>query len=220
MVTIVGHQIIKVILLYFIGLFTFFPTFAESLTIISPPDGSTYAFGKAVPVNVMNSNGDTAISYTATFICAAGTYQVAGLTLGLTYMIVPAGLHGLTNLIVTAAAGTTAVTTINIDEPVCPTPPPLPIYAPSERNPYILPPLEAPQCPRPCSPIPNTQCVLPNRRTIRAFNSPFENTNRRSSIIRRTCNRSSRLSSTKQKGQLSRKHCQSPLVTKGSCRIE
>lgn len=229
MVTIISHHIIRAILLFLAIFYPLFSIFVNSLTINSPIDGSTYIFGTAIPVNVMNSGEDTASTYTATFVCSAGTYQVTGLTIGKTYMLIPAGLHGLTNLVVTAAAGITAVATIDINGPVCPTPPPVPIYSPSELNPCRncpcplpplppLPPIE-PSCANPCYPVPNPLCDPPPRkRTQCDFYAPISNNDRYSWGRPRCSKRVSKVSSPRQSGQFLRKNCYSPIVMEKSFR--
>lgn len=159
MVTSTINNVIRALI--YIYLLLIFSSFVKSLNIVSPTDGSTFVFGTLIPVNVVNSDIDTATIYTVTFVCSAGTYQVTGLALGTTYTLIPAGLHGLTNLIVTAAGGTTAVTTIQITAPVPPTPCPSPTYAPTAYYPSNRCPLSANfeiECPRPSYLTHNTHC--------------------------------------------------------------
>lgn len=165
MVTSTINNIIHAIFLIFF--FSIFSNFVTSLNIVSPTDGSTFVFGTLIPVNVVNSNIDTATVYTLTFVCSAGTYQVTGLALGTNYTLIPAGLHGLTNLIATAAGGTTAVTAIQITAPVPPTPCPSPNYAPTACFPSNSCPLSAnveTECPRPCYTTHNMHCDWQNYR--------------------------------------------------------
>ena len=167
MAAFISHQVIIVFLLFY----SQFLNFVNLLTIISPSDGSIFNSGSPIPVNVMNSAMDTATVFTATFVSSMGTYQVAALALSYTYMLIPAGLHGPANLVITAAGATTAVITIQITPPIPPAPsPPCPIYTPTNtcgKPPanfpcYPYPTFEPPQCPRPCfHPTSNIHCDSP-----------------------------------------------------------
>lgn len=167
--------------IFILLLFTIFPEFVKSMTIVSPSDGSSFTFGTPIPVNVINSPTDTATVYTASFVCAAGTYQVTGLALGTTYTLIPAALHGLANVIITAAGGTTAVTNIQISGPVPPTPGPTPIYTPTNCN----PPFPPQNYPFPCNGEP--ECYKP---CFSSSNNPFQKPKSRSSRYSDYCPRS------------------------------
>lgn len=58
-------------------------------------------YGQAVPLTV-STNGPANIKYTAYFACTSGSYQVTGLTTGVSYSIVPGGVYGETVITVTA----------------------------------------------------------------------------------------------------------------------
>ncbi len=192
------------------------------MTIISPIDGSSFAFGTAIPVNVIDSGTDTSTTYTVTFVSSIGTYQVNGLALGTNYTLIPAALHGLTNLVVTATGGTTAVATITIIGPRPPTPPPSPIYTPTACGPQSNFPCHCPnepECPSSCYRPPNTLCDPPPKRQRAHFCSPNENkqidfTRSRSPQSRK---RSSRLSSLRQSEPKTPFRFSSPIVTQKSC---
>lgn len=166
MVVFIIHKVIHAI--FILLLFTIFTELVKSMTIVSPSDGSTFTFGTPIPVNVINSQTDTATVYTASFVCAAGTYQVTGLALGTTYTLIPAALHGLANVIITAAGGTTAVANIQITGPVPPTPGPSPIYTPTNCNPfpqnYPISCNNEPEYFKPCFPACNNPFQKPNNR--------------------------------------------------------
>ena len=165
MVISINHILVRAIISVF--LISICTNFVKSMNIVSPSEGSIFVFGTPIPVNVINSDTDTATFYTATFACAAGTYQITGLSLGVTYKIIPAGLHGLANLIITAAGGTTAVINIQITGPVPPTPSPSPIYTPTSCGPYTSYPFPCCaefECPSPCYPKPNKPCDKPINR--------------------------------------------------------
>jgi hypothetical protein len=147
--------------------FAIFLNFVKSLKILSPHDGSHFLFGTLIPVQVVNSDTSTVTTYSATFVSSAGTYQVAGLSIGITYTLIPAGLHGFTNLIINAAVGTTAIATIKISEPVAPIPRPTAIYPPTacyQSNIYPLPYYAENEYPDQCFRTPNTP---PDRRKNR-----------------------------------------------------
>jgi len=185
MVISINHILVRAIISVF--LISICTNFVKSMNIVSPPDGSIFVFGTPIPINVINSDTDTATFYTATFSCAAGTYQITGLSLGVTYKIIPAGLHGLANLIITAAGGTTAVINIQITGTVPPTPSPSPIYTPTSCAPTNYPfPCRAefecpkPCCPKPCCPkpcCPKACCPKPKRPCDKPINRQCEYSN-------------------------------------------
>ena len=180
MVISINHILVRAIISVF--LISICTNFVKSMNIVSPPDGSIFVFGTPIPINVINSDTDTATFYTATFSCAAGTYQITGLSLGVTYKIIPAGLHGLANLIITAAGGTTAVINIQITGTVPPTPSPSPIYTPTSCAPtnYPFPCRAEFECPKPCCPkpcCPKACCPKPKRPCDKPINRQCEYSN-------------------------------------------
>lgn len=180
MVIYIIHKLVRAIL--FIFIFSISTKIVISLNIVSPSDGSVFVFGNSIPVNVINSDTDTATIYTATFVCTAGTYQLTGLSLGINYELIPAGLHGLANLIITAAGGTTAVANIQITGPVPPTPNPTPFFAPTICGPqtiYPFPCHDETECPNPCYPKPNKACDEPNNSLSEHSNFCDPNENKR-----------------------------------------
>ena len=84
-----------------------------SLYFESLPD--RIIFGQAVNL-LVNTNGLSSVMYTASFSCSTGSYQVSGLTTGMTYQLVPAGIYGNAVITVTAPNTQPGTAFINIEK--------------------------------------------------------------------------------------------------------
>ena len=92
------------------------------LPVLTIAPHSSIAYGQAVTL-LVTTNGQSSVQYTASFSCSTGSYQVTGLTTGVTYKLVPAGIYGNTVITVTAANTMPGTLSININKYATNSPP-------------------------------------------------------------------------------------------------
>lgn len=91
-------------------------TLTFSLPVLSIVTIDDLVYGQAVPLQV-NTESTTAVQYTASFTCTSGSYQITGLTTGVLYDLVPAGIYGEVVITVTATNTSPATASFSIEKP-------------------------------------------------------------------------------------------------------
>ena len=84
--------------------------YVSHILTVNAPASITY--GQSLSLKVDTSGPQ--VEYTASFACTTGSYQITGLTTGLTYDIVPAGIYGQVVITVTAMNNSPVTFSLNI----------------------------------------------------------------------------------------------------------